>query len=192
MPIQIPDNVKRFRYENMFFGVNSKKEYFDFYVKNTETNSHLHLFKHGPELGLVFTKEDKRGTPEEHTTIVIEKFTLALSEIILEFLMGFERIEKDDHHFRGKLVQLVTSPEIFLDKIRERKAYFAHKSITHECNFEDIDSFQPGFGVIVDNDGNELGMLFSRGGEIWYYDLIKFKALEENFYKKHKELDFVN
>lgn len=188
----IPSNITRFRYENSFFGVKTTSKQTDFYIKNIETKTHFHFYTDNKKTGLVITNEIKRGTKEEHNQISIEKFQNALGEIIAEFWNGLERIESDNEYFQDRSIVLVTTPEIFLDKIKGRKAYFAHRFVAEELTFQELDPFESGFGVILDDVGNEIGLVFTRGGEIWHYDLMKLDELKVNFYKKHKELDFVN
>lgn len=187
---KIPKNIKRFRYENGLFVVKkSGTNDADFYVKNIENRTHMHFFENNKKVGMVLTREDRRGKEDEHRRIDPKQFLITLKDLFLSAWGLLERVETDDSTLAGKQVILCSVPRISFDGIRDRMAYFKHEIVVEEGNFEDIDTYQPRIGVIKNKRGQETDLLFIRNGEIYRWKLCELKKVEKKFKNEHKELD---
>ena len=181
---EIPKGIKRFRYENLLLSA-----YYDrdngprLILKNTEWNYHFDFFMHDNKPGIVLTRENLRGTKNEHVLIDVEKSLQKIGEIYLEFWKLLEHIDKNDHRYVGKTVYLCTPPSLFYAKTKQRKAYIDQDVIYSTEKFEEIDSHEPRFGTISDKNGNGVELLFIKNGQIFGISISKLNEMEQKFSK---------
>ena len=151
---KIPIGIKRFRYYDMLFtAYTDRNNNPRFIIKKTKWEHHFDFFINENNLGLVLTKETRRGELDEHTIIDYEKFMKTLGDMYFEMWKALEWLEKDELRFVGKKVNLYTIPHLYYSGTRKRKAYVEHVIYGKEKNFEKIDTFEPQIGSIEDENG---------------------------------------
>ena len=181
---EIPKGIKRFRYENLLLSA-----YYDrnngprLIMKNTEWNYHFDFFMHDNKPGIVLTRENQRGIKNEHVLIDVEKSLQKMGEMYLEFWKLLEYIDKKDNRYIGKLVDLCTPPSLFYSKTKQRKAYIDQEISYSTEKFEEIDLYEPRFGIISDKNGNETELLFIKNGQIFGMSISKLNEMEQKFSK---------
>ena len=179
---KIPKNIRRFRYENSLFAVKKADDNVDFYVKNIETHFHVHFFENNKNVGMCFTREDRRGKEDEHSRIDPKRFLMMLKDLFLSAWSLLERVEIDDPTLTGRRVTVCSIPHISFDTIRGRMAYFKHEIVVEEGNFEDIDTYQSRIGIIKNKKGQESDLLFIRNGEIYRWKLCELSEIEKKLW----------
>ena len=179
---EIPKGIKRFRYENLLLSA-----YYDrdnsprMIMKNTEWDYHFDFFMHDNKPGIVLTRENQRGTKNEHVLIDVEKSLQKIGEMYLEFWKLLEYIDKNDHRYVGKLVDLCTPPSLFYSKTKQRKAYIDQDIDYSTEKFEEIDLHEPRFDTISDENGDEIELLFIKNGQIFGISISKLNEMEQKF-----------
>src|SRR5437879_4168247 len=177
----IPQNIRRFRYENSLIFYRKDNDSVDLYFKNIEEHSHIHFFDKNKKSGMVLTREDRRGKKNEHITINPETFLKSLGNACFSTWSLIEWIDPQDPNLKGKIVTLCSIPRLVLDKIQGRKAYFKNEMNVEEMVFEDIDPYEMRFGTIQNKKGLETDALLVRNGEIYRLNVKEIKKLEKNF-----------
>ena len=99
----------------------------------------------------------------------------------LEFWKLLEYIDKNDHRYVGKLVDLCTPPSLFYSKTKQRKAYIDQDIDYSTEKFEEIDLHEPRFGTISDENGYEIELLFIKNGQIFGMSISKLNEMEQKF-----------
>jgi len=175
---KIPSRITRFRYENSLMAIKKRDpDRADFIMKNVDEHSHIHLYGKENDVHMIFTREDRRGKKNEHKSIDINKFLLTLAKVYQTVWMILERIETDDLRFQGCKVTLCSIPQLQFDRIRDRKAYFSHRINKLETSFENIDSYEIGFGCVYDEKNHETDMILTRNGEIYHLNIKELKKI---------------
>lgn len=182
---QIPENIRRFRFEDGFFAIRKTNSgQVDFYVKDVRKKSHVHFYDDNGKSGLVFTKENRRGKHDEHTPMFNPiEFLDVIKEFITYAWSKVERIDTTDHVFVGMKVILYSILALTLDKIRNRQAYFKQEFAIEELLFEKIDLHETKFGAILDRKGKETHLIFVRNGEIYCLSIKELNNMVKIFEK---------
>ncbi|MEO9307004.1 MAG: hypothetical protein ABI342_01680 [Nitrososphaera sp.] len=182
---QIPENIRRFRFEDGFFAVRKTDSgQVNFYVKDVKKKSHIHFYDNNGNSGLVFTKENRRGKHDEHTTMFNPiEFLDVIKEFIISAWSKMERIDVTDHRFSGTKVILYSIPVLTLEKIRDRQAYFKQEFTIEELLFEKIDLHETKFGTVVNKKRKETHLIFVRNGEIYGLDMRELNNMVKIFVK---------
>ncbi|CUR51623.1 conserved protein of unknown function [Nitrosotalea devaniterrae] len=182
---QIPENIRRFRFEDEFFAMRKTNSgQVDFYVKDVKKKSHVHFYDYNGKSGFVFTRENRRGKHNEHTTMPNPiEFLDVIKEFIIYAWSKVERIDVTDHVFIGTKVTLYSIPVLTLDKMRDRQAYFKQEFTIEELLFEKIDLHETKFGTVVNEKGRETHLIFVRNGEIYGLSIKDLNNMEKIFEK---------
>jgi len=182
---QIPENIRRFRFVDDLLAVRKNNSgQVDLYIKDVNKKSHVHFYDDNGKSGLVFTKENRRGKHDEHTPIPDPiKFLDVIREFIIFTWNRAERMDIDNHMFTGTKLILYSLPELTLDKIRDRQAYFKQEFTVEELLFEKIDLHETKFGVILNRKGRETHLVFVRNGEIYSLAIKELNNMEKVFKK---------
>lgn len=182
---QIPENIRRIRFDDDLLAVRKTDSgQVDLYIKDVNKKSHVHFYDDNGKSGLVFTKENRRGKHDEHTSIHDPiKFLDIIREFIIFAWNKVERMDIDNHVFAGTKVILYSLPELTLDKIRDRQAYFKQEFTVEESSFEKIDVHETKFGVLLDRKGRETHLVFVRNGEIYSLAMKELNNMEKVFKK---------
>lgn len=178
---EIPNNVKRFRFENSLMWVGKDDSIIDVYVKNVDENFHIHFFAKDEKTGMAITREDRRGEPDEHAHVNPSEFLTVLKDAVISTWKILDQINPKDPSFSDKKTILYSIPEISLDRIKSRKAYFKQDFMVEETVFDKIDVHQTKFGSILDEKERETHLVFIRNGEIYGLDLKKLDQVEKVF-----------
>ncbi len=178
---KIPKEIRKFRYEDGFFKVISPNSNPSFIMKKIDEHKHLHLYQVEGKPHLLLTIEPVDNQPKKRIVVDIDKFLDFLKEVLSEVFKIVNRLEPSEPQFIGRKVTLISKPRMFVDFIQKKTAYFDQEFIEIETQFEDIDIFEGGFGVIEDDLGKETDLIFVRSGEIYHINIEELNGLIEKY-----------
>lgn len=177
-----PDTAKKFEYENMIMVVlHPEKKEFDWIVINKENPGvHYHFYQEKGEIYFVITRHLKNGK-KEHEHIELEKAMAGLSNVLSDLFSKAEKLDISDSRFAGKRAFMLTGTKLFIDNLIPKKVTFNQDVDYDDTLFENIDIAKNSFGVILDDDENEIATIFVNSGDVYRLNLEKYDSEEYQF-----------
>lgn len=177
---QIPETVKEFRYENVIIKITkSKTGSVGLVIKNIEWENHHFTFvvKDG-KITMHQTDEGSKNKPKVRQDIDFEKVMRELAKLLGNIFKEAEKLDSTDLRFLGKRSIMLTGTNLFINELKTKKVTFDQDLDYDDTLFENIDTAKNSFGVILDDNDDEIATIFVNNGDIYWLDFEKY-ALEE-------------
>jgi len=180
---QIPETVKEFRYENVIIKITkSKTGSVGLVIKNIEwENHHFTFVVKDRKITMHRTDEGSKNKSKVRQDIDFEKVMKELAKLLGNIFKEAEKLDLTDSRFLGKRSIMLTGTNLFIDELKTKKVTFDQDLDYDDTLFENIDTAKNSFGVILDNNDDEVATIFVNNGDVYRFDLEKYGSEEYHF-----------
>jgi len=177
----IPETALKFEYEKMIMIIlHPEKKEFDWIVINKENPEiHYHMYQKKGEIYFHKTHHFKNGK-KKYERIDLEKFMVQLREMLSNLFSKAEKLDLADSRFLGKKTILLTGNRLFIDESTSKKVTFDQDVDYDDTLFENIDVAKNSFGVVLDDEDNEIASIFVNNGVVYLLDLDKYEEFDDS------------